>query len=84
MLPGLFSVGGFYWNADVVPDLKFAGWTFAPALFNLANPRCTALQRKIHKDRIVSDACFNCAFGHYIFAPVNATMSQKHSPLQSA
>ena len=40
MLPGLFSVGGFYWNADVMPDLKFAGWTFAPALFNLANPRC--------------------------------------------
>jgi len=26
--------------------------------------RATALQRKIHKDGIVSDACFNCAFGH--------------------
>jgi hypothetical protein len=28
--------------------------------------RATALQRKIDKDGIVSDACFNCAFGHWI------------------
>ena len=26
--------------------------------------RATAQQRKIDKDGIVSDACFNCAFGH--------------------
>jgi hypothetical protein len=34
--------------------------------------RATALQRKIDKDGIASDRCFNCVFGHQISQKIRA------------